>query len=148
MKDSCHTHTYINTYVKRSACRADTVQCVAVCWRSVLTTHCNTLQHTARHCKTLQHTATACRADTVARVLCSVLSTHCNTLQLQHTAYGAPRLLLEFLWQSPTLVGLFCKKRRQMLESLPIVVTLYVHAAFTRVCCSVLQSKADCCSAI
>ena len=36
-------------------------------WYPCLSTHCNTLQHTATHCNTLQHTAT-----------------HCNTLQ--HTS--------------------------------------------------------------
>jgi len=52
---------------------------------SQVTTHCNTLQHTAAHCSTLQHTLD----DTLQHT-----ATHCSTLQhtaahcstLQHTA--------------------------------------------------------------
>ena len=38
-----------------------------------LTTHCNTLQHTATHCNTLQYTAMHC--NTLQHT-----ATHCNTL--------------------------------------------------------------------
>ena len=42
-----------------------------------IATHCDTLRHTATHCDTLQHTAIHC--DTLRHIV-----THCNTLQ--HTA--------------------------------------------------------------
>jgi len=63
------------------------LQCVAVCGdgiymtnSNVISTYCNTLQHTETsktHCNTLQHTATHC--NTLQRN-----AAHCNTLQ--HTA--------------------------------------------------------------
>ena len=62
-----------------------------------ITTHCNTLQHTATHCNTLQHTATHCNTLQRTAALCYTLqhtAALCNTLQptaalcntLQHTA--------------------------------------------------------------
>ena len=58
------------------------------------TTHCNTLQHTAKHCNTLQHTAKHCNTlqDTATRcstLCCSVLqcaAVCCSVLQCA-TAY-------------------------------------------------------------
>ena len=52
-----------------------------------VSTHCNTLQHTATHCNTLQHTATHCSTLQHTATHCNALqhtATHCNTLQ--HTA--------------------------------------------------------------
>ena len=89
-----------------------------------ITTHCNTLQHTATHCITLQHTAS--HGNTLQHT-----ATHCNTLQhtatlcntLQHTAIqsSTEELLREcgclirsctsFFAKEPQIIRFFCRKR-------------------------------------
>ena len=58
------------------------------CHTYTLSTHCNTLQHTAPHCNTLQHTATHYNTivpgsvgDTLPHIRSLHTATHCNTLQ-------------------------------------------------------------------
>jgi len=53
--------------------------------RRLTATHCNTLQLTATHCDSLQHTATHCHTLQHTATHCNTLpltATHCNTLPL------------------------------------------------------------------
>jgi len=65
-----------------------------------MSTHCNTLQHTATHCNTLQHTATHCNTLQHSLSVCICLFLHVialnNTLQhtLQHPATHCSTLFL------------------------------------------------------
>jgi len=91
-------HVYIYSYAYY-ICTCSTEQ------RRSMSTHCNTLQHTATCCNTLQYTATRLQLATHTSTSCNILqctaihsnthcNTHCNTLQhtltqcktLQHSA--------------------------------------------------------------
>ena len=93
---------------------------------SLVTTHCNTLQHTATHCDTLRHTVTHCctRRHTV---------THCNTLRHAAThqySYLRRSVTCEFKKRK-------CNKSTQTTHN-SVFYTLYL-TMYTRTHCNTLQ---------
>jgi len=95
---SCHVaaakqHITLRIYLVFLVCQIVSTHCNTLQHTAI---HCNTLQYTATHCNTLQYTATHCNTLRIylAFLVCQIVSTHCNTLQytathfntLQHTA--------------------------------------------------------------
>ena len=105
MNESCRTYVWVVSHVsmcymsrvwmrhvtRMNAYRAKRPTKIGLFCNRDSARHCKTLQHTATHCNTLQHTAT-----------------HRNTLQ--HTATHRKAQCRLHHANSPTIVGLFCKR--------------------------------------
>jgi len=104
-----------------------------------MTTHCNTLQHTATNCLTWHGILLQC----VATALCQ-MTTHCNTLQHTATNYLTWHgILLQCV--ATALCQMMCCS---VFQCVPVYVKLLLVLQCVAVTCSVMQCGAVCCSVL
>jgi len=101
-----HTHTYTHTHTHAITIHTQVEKLMLRC----ITTHCNTLQHTAKYCNTLKHTTTHYNA--LQRT-----ATHCNAQQ--HTATHCNALCTYTGWNSDAVV----QQRNDSVDTLRLTAT-------------------------
>jgi len=148
----------VNTLLCSDRCSRHITHYNALQYTATLSTHCNTLQHTATHCHTLQHTAAHCNTLQHTATHCITLqhtASHCNTLQLTATHCNSLQLTAthyrwQMLWRCRlrTIHLIYCGRWSQ--ESIcPIRRSGWLNAnassnLVVSMCCSVLQGVAVC----